>query len=126
MNITAKQYAQAWYELLQDKKTSKQVNKKMLAHLYAKGKLSKLSDILRSLEEIEHLSRGIEHAVVTTAHEITDTQAKKLAKEILKTDAIISKKIDAELIGGVKIETKNKRWDLSIKSQLLSLSKQIT
>ena len=85
MNATSKQYALAWYELLQDKDSHSAVNKKMLTYLHGSGQLSKLPEILRNLEEIEHQSRGIEHATVTTAHEITEAQAEKLAKDILKT-----------------------------------------
>ena len=59
------------------------------------------------------------------AHEITETQAKKLAKEILKEDIIVSTVINPELIGGVQIETKNKRWDLSIRKTLQQLEKQL-
>ncbi|MBU2575714.1 F0F1 ATP synthase subunit delta [Patescibacteria group bacterium] len=134
MNITPKQYASAWYELLSDKKIirlscgqASKVNKKMLAYLYKTGHLSKLAEILRNLEEIEQRQLGVEHALITSAHEISENQAKKLAKEILKTDEVsVRHKINPELIGGIQIETKNKRWDLSIKSQLLSLSKQLT
>ena len=125
MNITPKQYALAWYELLQDKKAPKDTNKKMLTHLYNTGKLSKLAEILRNLEEIEHKARGIEHVTVTSAREIPDAQAEKLAKEILQTEVTVSKEVNPDLIGGIQVETKNKRWDLSLKNQLLSLSKQI-
>jgi len=125
MTITPKQYALTWYSLLQDKKASKEINKKMLTHLYKTGRLSKLAEILRRLERIEESEQGIEHATVTSAYEMTDSQAQKLAKEILKTKVTVSKEINTDLIGGVQIETKNKRWDLSIKNQLLSLSKQL-
>jgi len=125
MTITPKQYATAWYELLQNKKAPKDINKKMLAHLYKTGRLSKLSEILRNLEEIEHQAQGIEHVIVTSAREMTDAIAKKLAKEILKTDVTVSKEINPDLIAGIQIETKNKRWDLSLKHQLTSLEKQL-
>jgi len=125
MTITPKQYALTWYELLQDKKSDKNINQKMLTYLYKTGRLSKLAEILRNLEEIEHKAQGIEHVTVTSAREIADSEAKKLAKEILKTEITISTKINPELIGGIQIETKNKRWDLSIKNQLLSLRKQL-
>jgi len=126
MTITPKQYALTWYELLQDKKSSKDINKKMLTHLYKAGCLSKLAEILRILEGIEESEQGIEHATVTSVYEMTDSQAQKLAKEILKTEVTVSKEINPDLIGGIQVETKNKRWDLSIKNQLLSLGKQLT
>jgi len=125
MTITPKQYALAWYELLRDKDAKKEINKKMLAHLYKTGHLSKLAEILRNLEEIEHLKSGVERATITSAREITDKDANRLAKEILKTEVIISQKINPDLIGGLQIETKNKRWDLSLKHQLTSLEKQL-
>jgi len=124
MNATSKQLALAWFELLEDK-NHKDASKKMLSHLYNSGQLSSLPEIVRHLEEIEHQSRGVEHATVTTAHETTETQAKKLAKEILKEDIIVSTVINPELIGGVQIETKNKRWDLSIRKTLQQLEKQL-
>tara|TARA_Y100000310_G_scaffold285563_1_gene309118 strand:- start:267 stop:644 length:378 start_codon:yes stop_codon:yes gene_type:complete len=125
MNATAKQYALAWYDLLQEKDHAN-TNKKVLTHLHESGRLSLLPEIMRHLEEIEHQSRGLEHVIVTTAHDISDAEAKKLAQDILKTDITISKKLNPELIGGVQIETRNKRWDLSIRNSLNQLAKQLT
>jgi len=126
MTSTPKQYALAWYELLQDKKTSKNINKKMLNHLYSTGRLSKLAEILRNLEEIEHRRSGIERATVTSARAILDKDAKRLAKEILKiNEVVVSREINPDLIAGIQVETKNKRWDLSLKHQLTSLEKQL-
>ncbi|MAG28522.1 hypothetical protein CL632_00015 [bacterium] len=125
MNTTSKQYALAWYELTKDKDSHADINKKVLTHLHASGKLTKLPEIMRHLEKIEHQKRGLEHVIVTTAHEISDSEAKKLAKDILKQDITISKKLNPELIGGMQIETRNKRWDLSIRNSLNQLQKQL-
>ena len=126
MTATPKQYALAWYELLQDKKTAKDMNQNMLAHLHKTGRLSWLSEIVRNLEEIEHRQSGIERATITSARAILDKDAKRMAKAILKIDeVVVSREINPDLIAGIQVETKNKRWDLSLKNQLLSLSKQL-
>ncbi len=126
MNISKKQYAKAWHELLREKQAPMDVNKKMLSHLYKNGKLSWVSDILRHIENIEASENKIENVTVTTALEYDDEKIKNIAQKILKTDSIfVSKRINPKLIAGAQVETKNKRWDLSLKSQMHLLSKKL-
>lgn len=127
MTITPKQYARAWYELMQDKKTAKDASKKMLSHLHKNGRLSMLPEILRQMEDIERQASGIEQVTITSARELDANFVKKIVQNLLKTkEARIAQKIDPDLIGGVRVETKNKRWDLSIRSKLKLLEKALT
>jgi F0F1-type ATP synthase delta subunit len=127
MQVTPKQYARAWYKLVsKDKSKVKTMSKKLLTHLYKAGKLSWISEIVRLYEDIEHANQGIEHVVVTSSHEITQTEAINLAQELLNTQELdVSQKTNPDIIAGIQVETKNKRWDLSLSNQLNQLTKHL-
>jgi len=128
MNITPKQYARAWLELIQkkSKKEVAEISKKALEKLYKTGKLNTVSKILREMEEIENKESGISQATVVSAYDITQKDAEKIAEKTINSKNIITTlKTDSRIIGGVIVETKNKRWDFSIKNQLKSLSKKL-
>jgi len=52
--------------------------------------------------------------------EVTDILQKKLGN-----DVSISTNVNKDLIGGLKIKTKNKVWDLSVKAKIEKLAFQI-
>lgn len=52
--------------------------------------------------------------------EVTDILQKKLGN-----DVTISTHVNKDLIGGLKIKTKNKVWDLSVKAKIEKLAFQI-
>lgn len=63
---------------------------------------------------------------IKSAHAVDDAVITEQLKIVLpNTDVQIKKEIDTSIIGGIQIETENKRWDFSLRGQLRSLSKTI-
>ena len=68
----------------------------------------------REIEEIESRESGISQATVVSAYDITQKDAEKIAEKTINSKNIITTlKIDDQMIGGVIVETKNKRWENS-------------
>lgn len=128
MQLSPKQYAQAWYQLLKDAPASRaRISKRMLAHLYRNNRLSWLAPILRAISELERAHGGVERVVVRSAREMSASQARALVREVMgDAGAVIARRQDPELIAGARIETKNSRWDLSLQTRLQALQKRLT
>ena len=69
-----------------------------------------------------------EKVEIISAYALTDENIKEVT-EILKkklgNDVNISTYVNKDLIGGLKIKTKNKVWDLSVRAKIEKLAFQI-
>jgi F0F1-type ATP synthase delta subunit len=129
MNTTAQQYALAWHELLSSspKKEWGNLTKKILNSLYKNGKLNLLPEIIRSISDKEEKLDSSMKIMVESGKEIDSATVKRIIKEITnKEDFTVNYKINPQIIGGIKIESKSKRWDLSVNSSLEQLKRSLT
>ncbi|OJI07888.1 hypothetical protein BK004_00400 [bacterium CG10_46_32] len=129
MQLRAAQYAHAWHHLLKDAQAAKRktISRRMLEHLYHNNRLGMLPAILRIMEDIEYQESGVEPVTVRSAGKLTKADAEQLVQKILKKKGTaITQKIDPNLLGGIQIETKNSRWDVSLSSKLQSAYNRLT
>jgi len=129
MQLSPQHYAAAWFNLLSQKpkKEWSVVSKKVLRALYQRGHLHWLPEIVNRVEELEAQATGDVPVTVTAPHALSQKEAHALAKEVLGTDPkTVTTIVDESLIGGIQVETKNNRWDLSVKSALTDLTKTLT
>ena len=69
-----------------------------------------------------------EKVEIISAYALTDENIKKVTDILQKklgNDVSISTHVNKDLIGGLKIKTKNKVWDLSVKAKIEKLAFQI-
>lgn len=128
MNATSAQYAAAWYELLaaSPKREWKGITSHFLKTLHSRGELGLLPEIIRATEEKEALETGIAPVTVTAARAIDPETVKKIVAAITgEKKPAITQIVDAEVLGGIRIETKNRRWNLSVSGALGQLRKQL-
>ncbi len=128
MRATAKQYAEAWYEKLMDAdpKEWDQLSANMLKLIHQNGMMRSLPEITRLFEAQQLKDKKITPVTIKSAHAVDDAVITEQLKIVLpNTDVQIKKEIDTSIIGGIQIETENKRWDFSLRGQLRSLSKTI-
>ncbi len=124
MKLTAKHYAQALYELSAevDSPEKSKYMKKFLSTMYSRGHIKWLPTVVRELGLIEERASGITHVRVTTARESDSNEVKKIVQEAISEDNIeLTTAVDPVLLGGMRIETRDKRWDLSVRGQLQAL-----
>ena len=124
MNITAKHYAQALYESLDsaDSHDRTTISQKFLRLLYEHGQLKQLPHILQQVSELEQSASGVVNVVVTTASAMPEAEIQSVVQKLVDSDSPqIQHHVDEDLIGGITVETKDKRWDLSARGQLRAL-----
>jgi len=131
MKITAKQYATVLLESLEgkDEKQTGEIIKKFSDVLRANNHLSLLPGIIRFFNEAWDKKNNTMEAEIVTARAISKTAIAELEK-FIKTRAAsdkveMSEKIDPGLLGGVVLRYGNKSLDLSLKTKLADLKRQI-
>jgi len=131
MKITAKQYATVLLESLDGKneKQAGEIINKFSAVLRANNHLSLLPGIIRFFNEAWDKKNNTVEAEIVTARAISKTAIAELEK-FIKTRAAsekveMSEKIDPSLLGGVVLRYGNKSLDLSLKTKLADLKRQI-
>ncbi len=129
MQLTPLHYAHAWYEALQEAKPEQQeaISQAMLRRLQREGKLNLLGQIVDTIKDLDALSSNKAFVTATVAHVLDEKVLEKLAKDLFNVEEVeLSVETDPSLLGGVVLETKNIRWDLSTKHQLEQLKSSLT
>lgn len=124
MQLTAKQYAQGLRSALIEVEGEKRetIVTNFLRRLYAEGKLKMLAEIVRHIELLEQKYSNVQRVRITSAHEHSDEEVQQFITQIISDkELVLEKVVDTNLIGGIRIETADKRWDLSVHGQLQSL-----
>lgn len=131
MKISAKQYATVLLESLEGKneKETGEVIKNFANVLRADNHLSLLGGIIRFFNEAWDKKNNTVEAEIVTARAISKqaiTELEKFIKTRAGSDKVeMSEKIDPSLLGGVVLRYGNKSLDLSLKTKLLDLKRQI-
>jgi len=128
MQASIQHYAQAWYQALKesDQKDHPQISQTMLKKLQMEGKLSWLSGITSRVKMLEDEENGVTQVSIRTAHNASFEEIEPLLKELLgASDIQAEMKKDADLLGGIVVQTSDQRWDLSMKRQIEKLNEQL-
>jgi F-type H+-transporting ATPase subunit delta len=128
MKFTTTQYAQALYDSVQ------QVNPKdydvlldnFVKILAQNGDLGKHAEIEAEYKRLEMKAKGISSAEVTVAAdmEINSGLINQL-NQIIGSKVDVEKKIDDSIIGGVVVRVDDTLIDVSVKTQLSNLNKEL-
>lgn len=126
MKITAAQYAQSFYSLLQKAEDKDAVAEKMLHFLSASGKYRLLPEIMRLMKQIELRAQGKTAVTVTSAHPIdTQTLSDILKKTVGSENVELTTKLSSGYIGGARVATSTTQWDLTVSGQLQEMKKEL-
>jgi F0F1-type ATP synthase delta subunit len=128
MAVSSKQYAEALYLAVKEAETKDRdaIIQSFLARLQKQGDLSLLSRIVHDAEQLEADELGVTAVEVRVAHKADELEVTEILHKLLETKKIqLDLKEDKNLIGGLIIETKNERWDLSMKNQLAKLKQSL-
>ncbi len=128
MRASALQYANAWYEQLTESahKEWGGISRRMIELIHEEGKMRLLPEVVRLVQERELAEQGVTRVTVRSAHEVEEAVIEEQLKKVLpKAKVKIEKELDPSIVGGIQIETANRRWDLSLRGQLRSLRNEI-
>lgn len=129
MKASASQVALAWYQSLQAAEASQwdTISQRFLEHLHSNGALKQLSEIQRRITDLEKKANGVTDVIVRSAHARSEEEVLPLITQVLGEGNVeITMLIDESLVGGIQIETRNKRFDLSLRGELRQLKKTLT
>lgn len=129
MKMTVKTYAQLWHDALNrvSEKDRDAVSQAMLRRILKDGVYRKLPDIVRALERLLSQGQSFEHVTVISARIPQETEIKQIVAGLLGHERFsLTYKQDESLIGGLIVQTRDQRWDLTLKHQLRRLQKTVT
>lgn len=129
MRLSQTQYAEALYELLKDGK-EKEVLKRFQAYLTRRGEMKKWLGILRAVVEKAEQHEKILHLSVTTRFPLDESGKKIIAKHAKSLypdkEFIWEYQVDEGVIGGFRLQTKDTRYDTTLREQLRQFSQTLT
>ena len=93
----------------------------MLALLVANRQMKLIPLIQKSFQKLYFDAEGISDLIISTSRELSDTEKSDRAKKFAQEKAHLTYKVEADLIGGVRIYRNGLLTDLSLRSQLNQL-----
>jgi len=129
MKITARHYATALYETLLEAPSADhdRILDNFVQILGGNGQLSQFEKIEKFFFDVERKEKGIKEVDVAFAREGHDER--KILPELyalLGKNLNVKERIDKSLLGGVLVQTEDKRIDASVKKQLVRLKESLT
>jgi F0F1-type ATP synthase delta subunit len=108
---------------------TKEFSERIAAYLLAEGRTADLEPLLRDIMQYR-ADRGIVEVIAVSAHPLTDDIRADIERQVkaVQPDAkqiIISEELQADAIGGIRLELPNRQFDLSVRAKL-SRFKQLT
>ncbi|MEP7162320.1 MAG: F0F1 ATP synthase subunit delta [Candidatus Moraniibacteriota bacterium] len=130
MRISERQLAEAVAELLQEKKETKElVFQNLIAFLRRKRLLRRTGKIVESLEKYLNEKEGRLPVIVTTATALSSAEQNKVEKEARMLfpgkKLMLTFREKAALLGGIRIETENTRYDATLSRSLEKLAQTL-
>ncbi len=130
-SITPRQYATALFHSAAGK-THKEIDaitQRFLAQLRKRKHTHLLPKIREAYTKVRRQIGGIATAQVTSAHELTESQRTDLTKALKKTAHVetieLQERIDASVIGGVRVQIEDTVYDGTLRAKLDALAKHI-
>ena len=105
------------------------LGKEIAAYLLTEHRVGELDSLLRDIMQYR-ADNGIVEVIAVCAHELTASLRGDITAQVRglypdARDIIISQRLDASVVGGVRLEFANQQLDLTVRSQLNRL-KQLT
>lgn len=130
MKFSAKQYAEALYDSVQEvsPKDIDLVLNNFIDVLVSNNDLRKYPEIEDEYHKLELAKSGKKLAEVTTAHLLSKENERDIIDElnrIVKGDVELKKKIDERILGGVVVKIDDQLIDASVKTELEQLNDEL-
>lgn len=117
---TNKQLADVVYQQLQ-KYPADSVAKNVAQFLVSEKRTADLPKVMREVASLRLQKEGIEEVQMTSAFPLDKALQKQILNEINISKCIVNETIDKDVIGGVRIESNDTVFDLSVRSRLQKL-----
>jgi F-type H+-transporting ATPase subunit delta len=131
MKVTARQYAQTLFEVIQDlpQQQVPQIIAKFVAQIKHNGDLTHSKGIISAFGEIYDRAYSIVAATVTSARSLTDEQKEGIEAFIKKKydakDVNLAYAVDEGITGGIIIRVGDEIIDASVKGRMLTMKQYL-
>lgn len=132
MKTSAKQYAQALWQMTEGKtrNEAKKEVEKLARFLVQKNEIGRLEQIIEHFSRLWDQKRGIVRAEVLSARALDKKILGKISKYVEQAatakEVIVSTQVDEKLLGGAVIKYQDKIWDGSLKTRLAQLKTKLS
>lgn len=94
-----------------------------LAEIYARGHWKWIPDIVKRAKKNLYAKENMIEVTVTSAHTLDQKTINGYLQKVLPERKVITTlKIDTTLIGGVRLETEDMLWDITLSGQIQQLA----
>lgn len=118
--ISNKQLAKIIYLQLKSQK-SKKVSEEVAKFLVENKRTKDLSKIMREVSDLQYKRDNVQEVTMTSAYRLSDDIKQQILHHINVKKYVVNEVIDQELIGGVRIESNDSIFDLSVRNRLQKL-----
>ena len=130
MKFTAKDYAQALMDSLEDTdpKHTNLILDNFVAALVENNDIRLFDEISAEFHKLDLAKKGIKQVEITSAKPLDKKNEHEILEELnklVKGKVEIKKKVDEQLIGGVVIQMEDQLLDASVKNNLDQLKKEL-
>jgi F-type H+-transporting ATPase subunit delta len=131
MKITAKQFALSLYESVEGKSAGeiKVVIKNFVEILSKKSRLAMADKIIKEFTRVWQAERGQVEAEITSASDLSNETVKLIQNYVKKlsgaNEAIVTARVDRNILGGVIIKYGDRVLDGSLKNSLAELKEKL-
>lgn len=131
MKLSAKQYAKALYDTLQETNPKDQdtVLDNFVKALALNNDLRLFEEISNEFHRLELEKKGIKQAEVRSAHPLTKDNERQIIEElnkIVNAKVELKTQVDEKLVGGVMIKVDDLLIDASVKKSLQELKENLS
>ena len=128
MKLNAKQYATAWYQQLTTLTETDwpSLSDAMLHEIVRRGDMKLLPEVTRRVQDLYYKEQSLTPVTVTTAQLLPKAVIEQTVEKFFPLSRVaLTTTEDVAMLGGIKVETRNQRWDMSLKRQLEQLANSL-
>lgn len=117
---TRQQLAEAIFDL-SNKRSMTKLSEEVAAYLVANRRTGELDAVMREVARLREIRNGMTEVTATSAHKMNEATIRTI-KQLLGSDKLtINEVVDADVLGGVRLETSEMLLDLTVRNRLNQL-----
>lgn len=117
---TRQQLAEAIFDL-SNKRSMTKLSEEVAAYLVANRRTGELDAVMREVARLREIRNGVTEVTATSAHKMNEATIRTI-KQLLGSEKLtINEVVDAEVLGGVRLETSEMLLDLTVRNRLNQL-----
>ncbi len=131
MKISAKQYAQALYDITEGKDDVqiKTIIARFVSYMRDAGDLKKVREVISQFSIVYNERNSITEVIVTTRYPLSDNEKERvrafIAKQYEKQNIVIRQKVKKDIKGGIVIRIGDDVLDGSVRERLAVLNRHL-